>query len=59
MISAERFAIRAIPTLVLFKSGREIERLLGAADGAEIARKIDRHIDAGASGEKEHGTRTA
>ena len=58
-ISAERFAIRAIPTLVFFKSGREVERLLGAANGAEIARKIDHHIDPGANGEKEHGIRTA
>jgi len=56
--SAERFAVRAIPTLILFKSGREVERLLGAANRAEIARKIDRHIDAGANGEGNHGTGT-
>ena len=57
-VSAERFAVRAIPTLILFQSGREIERLLGAVDRAEIARKIDHHIDAGANGEGNHGTRT-
>lgn len=56
--SAERFAVRAIPTLILFKSGREVGRLLGAVNGAEIARTIDGHIDAGANGEDDHGTRT-
>ena len=58
-VSAERFAVRAIPTLILFQSGREIERLLGAVDRAEIARKIDHHVDGGgANGEGNHGTRT-
>jgi thioredoxin len=56
--SAERFAVRAIPTLVLFKGGREVVRLLGAVNRAEIACTIDHHIDAGANGEDDHGTRT-
>jgi len=54
-ISAERFAVRAIPTLILFKNGREVERLLGAANRAEIIRKIDHHMEAGANEEGEHG----
>jgi thioredoxin-like negative regulator of GroEL len=56
-VSAARFSIRAIPTLILFKGGQEVERLLGAASAAEIAREIDRHIDS--QEEKEHGTQTA
>jgi thioredoxin len=45
----ERYGVRAIPTLILFKDGQEIERLLGALSKTEIARKIDHHIDAGAN----------
>jgi thioredoxin 1 len=55
-ISAERFSVHAIPTLILFKGGRAVERLLGATNTAEIARKLDHHIDADANGEREHGT---
>lgn len=43
----ERYGVHAIPTLILFKGGEEIERLLGAVSKTEIARKIDHHIDAG------------
>lgn len=42
----ERYGVRAIPTLILFKRGAEIERLLGASSKSEIARKIDRHNEA-------------
>ena len=33
-----RFGIRSIPTMVLFKAGREIGRVSGALPGAEIVR---------------------
>ena len=35
---AQKFAIRSIPTLVLFKAGREIGRVSGALPAAEIVR---------------------
>ena len=57
-ISAERFAVRAIPTLILFKNGREVERLLGAASRSEIMRKIDHYMEAEANEEGEHGNTT-
>jgi thioredoxin 1 len=50
--SAERFSVRAIPTLILFKNGREVERLLGAAHKGEIVRRLDPHIEA----EENHGS---
>jgi thioredoxin 2 len=35
---ASRFAIRSIPTLVVFRNGREIARQAGAMDTASIVR---------------------
>lgn len=35
---AAQFAVRSIPTLILFKAGREIARKLGAMGSAEIIR---------------------
>ena len=57
-ISAERFTVRAIPTLILFKNGQEVERLLGTVSRAEITRKIDHHIEAEANEEGDHGNTT-
>lgn len=37
---AQRFGIRSIPTMVLFKSGNEARRLSGAMPAAEIARQL-------------------
>jgi thioredoxin 2 len=38
---AARFNIRSIPTLILFRSGREIARQSGALDAATLARWLD------------------
>ena len=54
--SAERFAVRAIPTLVLFKDGREVERLLGAVEKTQIERRLASHIEANPEGEQKHGS---
>jgi thioredoxin len=45
--TTERYGVRAIPTLILFKDGEEVERLLGAVSKIEIGRKVDHHIDNG------------
>lgn len=44
--TTERYGVRAIPTLILFRNGEEVERLLGAVNMSEITRKIDPHMDA-------------
>jgi thioredoxin 2 len=38
-----RFAIRSIPTLILFSSGREIARQPGALGMQDILRWVDAH----------------
>ncbi len=38
---AGRFNIRSIPTLILFRGGREIARQSGAVDGATLSRWLD------------------
>ena len=43
---AQRYGIRGIPTLILFKDGVEKERLIGAVTEEEILRAIDKHVSA-------------
>lgn len=38
---AGRFGIRSIPTLILFRNGRELARQSGALDGSSLARWLD------------------
>jgi thioredoxin 1 len=40
---SQRFGIKGIPTLILFKDGKEAERMVGAGSKEAIARLIDRH----------------
>jgi thioredoxin 2 len=40
--TAARFNVRSIPTLLVFKAGREIERIVGAQPKAEIVRRLER-----------------
>ena len=40
---ASRFQIRSIPTLVLFKGGREIDRISGALGAGDLKRWIAQH----------------
>lgn len=37
---AQRFDIRSIPTLILFRNGREAKRISGAMPAAEITREL-------------------
>lgn len=41
---AGRFGIRSIPTLILFREGRELARQSGAVDAATLARWLDRAL---------------
>ena len=38
---AQRFAIRSIPTMILFRGGAEARRLSGAMPAAEISRQLE------------------
>ena len=42
-VTAQRYGIKGIPTLILFSKGKEEERLVGAAPRETITRLIDRH----------------
>jgi thioredoxin 1 len=39
-----RFAIRGIPTLLLFKGGQVVEQLVGLSDKSVYQRAIDKHV---------------
>ena len=43
---SQRFGIKGIPTLILFKNGREEERVVGATSEQAISRILDKHISA-------------
>jgi thioredoxin 2 len=40
--TAARFQIRSIPTLLVLRAGREVDRLVGLQPRAEIARRLER-----------------
>lgn len=37
-----KFGVMNIPTMILFKSGKEVERIVGAMSKAELQKKLDR-----------------
>jgi thioredoxin 2 len=41
---AARFGIRSIPTLILFRQGRELARQSGAVDATSVSRWLDRAL---------------
>jgi thioredoxin 1 len=43
---AGRYGIRGIPTLILFRDGKEKERVIGVVTEEEISRTIEQHLNA-------------
>ena len=41
---SQRYGIKGIPTLILFKNGREEERVVGATSEQAISRMLDKYI---------------
>lgn len=46
---SQRYGIKGIPTLILFKNGKEEERVVGATSKEAISRMLDKHVANGAS----------
>ena len=44
---SQRYGIKGIPTLILFKNGKEEERVVGATSKEAISRMIDKHVQSG------------
>lgn len=42
--TAQRFALRSIPTLLVFEHGKEVDRLVGLQPRAEIERRLQRAL---------------
>jgi thioredoxin 2 len=48
--TAARFNVGSIPTLLVLRGGREIDRIVGVQPKAEIARRLDRVLAEGIAG---------
>ncbi|HEX5602937.1 MAG TPA: thioredoxin [Pyrinomonadaceae bacterium] len=44
--TAQRYGIKGIPTLILFRDGKEEERVVGATSKESIMRMIEKHVTA-------------
>jgi thioredoxin 2 len=42
--TAARFQIQSIPALLMFKGGKEVDRIIGAQQKSEILRRVQRII---------------
>jgi thioredoxin 2 len=43
-LTASRLRVQGIPTLLVFRSGREVDRLVGIPSKAEVVRRLERAI---------------
>lgn len=41
---AQRYGIKGIPTLILFRAGKEVERIVGATSKESISRIIEKYL---------------
>src|SRR5437868_10077915 len=46
---SQRYGIKGIPTLILFKGGKEEERVVGATSREALSRMIEKHVTGAAS----------
>lgn len=46
--TAARFNVKSIPTLLILKSGREVDRLVGVLPKSELTRRLERALARGA-----------
>jgi thioredoxin 1 len=46
---SQQYGIKGIPTLILFKAGKEEERVVGATSKESISRMIEKHISGAAT----------
>ena len=42
--AAQRFQVRGIPTMILFKGGQPVEQIVGAVTEDKLAGKLDAHV---------------
>ncbi|HSS20581.1 MAG TPA: thioredoxin [Pyrinomonadaceae bacterium] len=42
--TAQRYGIKGIPTLILFRGGKEVERVVGATSKESISKMISKHV---------------
>ena len=42
--TAQRYGIKGIPTLILFRDGKEVERMVGATNKESITRMVEKHV---------------
>lgn len=43
-VTSSRFSVRSIPTLLIFQSGKEVDRMMGALPKSEIRQHLERAI---------------
>jgi thioredoxin 1 len=48
-ITAGRFGVRAIPTMIVFKNGREVDRIVGFHQKPQLMQKLSPHLGAAAA----------
>ena len=58
-ITAGRFGVRAIPTMIVFKNGREVDRIVGYHQKPQLMQKLNPHLGAAAAAPGAAATATA
>ncbi|MFC1806914.1 thioredoxin [Candidatus Omnitrophota bacterium] len=42
---ASQFGVMSIPTMIIFKDGKEEDRMVGALGSADIKRRVEKHLE--------------